>query len=94
VIAVYVQRSWLQELGEIGESLVSWREATMPDHLMLLLAAEVHINFPFVEAKLVRLEKSDSGHFVSANIPADAVRGFFDLTRAQEKKYGFTRPKK
>jgi len=31
---------------------------------------------------------------MSANIPTDAVRGFFDLTKAQEDKYGFTRPGK
>ena len=82
----------MDEIGDMQESLV--RESGAPQDVLSLLASEVHVSFPFVDAKIVRRGGSDIDAFVSVKIPTDAVRGIIDLTEAEEKNYGFMGPGK
>ena len=95
MIAVYVRSSWLEEIGDMQKSLV--RESGPARDVVSLLAGEVHVSYPFIDAKIVRRQVSDRDRdrvFLTVQIPVDAVRGIIDLTEAEEKNYGFMGPGK
>ena len=93
MIAVYVRASWLEEIGDMQQSLV--RESGPARDVVSLLAGEAHVSYPFIDAKIVRRQASDrEGVFLTVRIPVDAVRGIIDLTEAEEKSYGFMGPGK
>jgi hypothetical protein len=52
MIAVYVRASWLEEIGDMQQSLV--RESGPARDVVSLLAGEVHVSYPFIDAKILR----------------------------------------
>ncbi len=90
--AIYVRKSWLKTIGEIGDRVIV-REGA--GEYVSLLAADAITNFPFVETKLARKEVTEKGDaFLPAQIPVSEISGIFNLTNLEASKYGFHPPRK
>ncbi len=91
VLIIYVMTSWLNEVPEIRDSTIIDEEEGAG--IAAFVSASVTPGFPFVKAELVRRPADADSPFFLAYIPADAVRGIFDLTEEQAAKvYGFVPP--
>jgi hypothetical protein len=90
MIAIFVKASWLAEIGDMADEMILRQEADAAT--VSLLAGEARPGYPFVDAMIARRENPKTEQiFLPVQIPADVVRGIFDLTEGEEKKYGFIR---
>jgi len=89
MILIYVHKSWLGTIGKVADLL-----AVMEPHHehVSMLAASAEVNFPFVEAKLVRRDAFAGKWLLPSSIPVNLVSGIFDMTRAEAEKFGFQPP--
>ena len=92
MIAIFVQKSWLETIGDIKDLLFKYNH---PNDMVALLAGTVQANYPFVEARLARTDGTEDGeYFLDSHIPAHVVTGMFDLTEGEASEYGFVPHKK
>ena len=89
---IYIEKKWLDMIGDIKDILLIRSEDG--DYISVLAQEKkMEINFPFVEANLIRkLDTDDDEYLLPAKIPVSLISGIFDLTRTEaENKYGFVR---
>ena len=87
MIIIYVRKSWLDEIGDTARQFLveDWN-----NELACLCASKTETEYPFVVADLARTKPTPQGEtFLTAHIPAEIIRGIFDLTEAEKKKLGF-----
>ncbi len=83
MIVIYVQKSWLAEIGDsAGHFFVEVQE----NDCVKLLAASTEIDHPFLVAQLARTNVTSRNEtfLLTAHIPLNLVRGIFDLTEAEK----------
>ena len=89
---IYIEKKWLEMIGDVKDILLIRSEDG--DYISVLAQEKkMEINFPFVEANLIRkLDTDDDEYLLPAKIPVSLISGIFDLTRTEaENKYGFVR---
>lgn len=87
MFAIYVQRSWLNTIGDIANIIAVYEQT---GDCVSVLAGSAAVNYPFVEAKLARKQPTEKGDaFLPAQIPVAVVSGIFNLTSGEVSKYGF-----
>jgi hypothetical protein len=84
MVLILVKKDWIAEIGALAQNLLIKEHS---DTLSIAYAGRVQTEYPFVFAELAHTGEGKS--FVPVHIPADAIRGTFDLTEAEEKKLGF-----
>ena len=84
MVALLVKRVWINELGKLAEGLLLYVHS---ESLNVAYASKVQTEYPFVYAELAR--DTEPKTFVPVHIPADAIRGMFNMDPVQEKKLGF-----
>ena len=84
MVAILVKKDWIAEAGKLANGLLLYVQS---ESLNLAYASKVSVEYPFVYAELAR--DTETKRFVPVHIPADAIRGMFDMDDVQEKKLGF-----
>ena len=82
MIVIYVQKSWLAEIGDSARHFVV---GIQENDCVRLLAASTKIDQPFLVAQLARtnVTSRNDTFLLTAHIPLDLVRGIFDLTETE-----------
>jgi hypothetical protein len=89
---IFVQKSWLETIGDVANCLLIREEQ---NNCISLLAGKYDLNPPFVDAHLARKDIGEDGEcFIPAMIPMNFVSGIFDMTKKETSKYGFHEIKK
>ena len=85
---VFVDKKWLDTIGDVRDRLVFREYPTHPTHIALL-ALRAKNAFPFVEAEVGNKMVSDERPFLPTYIPHSLVSAMFDVTNEQAQALGF-----
>jgi hypothetical protein len=86
MIAICVQRNWLNTIGNTKDLLWVREETAGVSEYVSLLAGKTTVGLSFVETQLVGRGATESDElFLPAHIPTAVVSGIFDLTRGEAK---------
>jgi hypothetical protein len=86
MLVIYVHKSWLDQIGKVADLIVIQESS---NEYVSILAASARVEFPFVEAKLVRRDVLAGQWLLPSSVPVQLVSGLFDLTREEAKNFGF-----
>ncbi len=94
VVVIYVQKSWLDTIGDTADLLLTLAEK---NDCVSLLAAEEKLDSDstFVHARLARKDEGEGGAwFIPSSIPTRLVSGMFNMTKKETRRFGFSGPSK
>jgi len=84
MVVIFVQKAWLETIGDMAGELIIRSETA---NAIALFAGRVKINYPFVEAELVR--KGEGKAFIPSHIPSAVITEMFDMTESEAESFGF-----
>lgn len=91
MVVIYVQKSWIDLIGEMAKRLHFHSEG---DACVALVGRKIDVVRPFVYAEIVAAANEENRKgVIPVHIPASFIVGMFDLTETEEA-YGFSRPTK
>jgi hypothetical protein len=83
MVVLYVQRSWIDQIGDMAK-LLHFRSES--DTCVSLLGVNITTGYPLVQVELVgKLDESNRSTFIPTYIPASLILAMFDLTQSEAR---------
>lgn len=83
MVVLYVQKSWIDQIGDMAK-LLHFRSES--DTCVSLLGGNIITGYPLVQVELVgKLDESRNSAFIPSYIPASLILGIFDLAESEAR---------